>query len=71
LIGSYKAQLTPAVGLSPVEKMYTPDGMSNTHIGNKIVELFGQAQPTIEDQVRSQKTEERRERQAEEKAKKG
>jgi DNA repair protein RadC/DNA-binding protein H-NS len=45
LIGSYKAQLTPAVGLSPVEKMYTPDGMSNTHIGNKIVELFGQATP--------------------------
>jgi viroplasmin and RNaseH domain-containing protein len=71
LIGSYKAQLTPAVGLAPVEKLYTPDGMSNTHIGNKIVELFGQAQPTIEDQVRSQKTEERRERQAEEKAKKG
>jgi hypothetical protein len=71
LIGSYKAQLTPAVGLAPVEKLYTPDGMSNTHIGNKIVELFGQAQPTIEDQVRAQKTEERRERQAEEKAKKG
>jgi hypothetical protein len=71
LIGSYKAQLTPAIGLAPVEKLYTPDGMSNTHIGNKIVEFFGQAQPTIEDQVRAQKTEERRERQAEEKAKKG
>jgi hypothetical protein len=42
LIGSYKAQLTPAVGLSPVEKLYTPDGMANTHIGNKIVEIFGQ-----------------------------
>jgi hypothetical protein len=71
VVAKYKAQLTPAIGLAPVEKLYTPDGMSNTHIGNKIVEFFGQAQPTIEDQVRAQKTEERRERQAEEKAKKG
>ena len=42
LINSYKAQLTPAVGLAPVEKLYTPDGMTNTHLGNKIVEVFGQ-----------------------------
>jgi hypothetical protein len=47
MIGFYKAQLKPAIGLAPVEKLYTPDGMSNTHIGNKIVELFGQTTPAV------------------------
>jgi hypothetical protein len=47
MIGFYKAQLKPAIGLAPVEKLYTSDGMSNTHIGNKIVELFGQTTPAV------------------------
>jgi hypothetical protein len=46
VITFYKAKLNPAIGLSPIEKLYTPDGMANTHIGNKIVELFGQTEST-------------------------
>jgi hypothetical protein len=48
-IGVYPAKLDPEVGLAPVEKLYKPDGTSSTHIGNQIVEIFGQptkAQPT-------------------------
>jgi hypothetical protein len=39
--GVYKAKVDPEIGLAPIEKRYTEDGMSNTHIGNKIVEMFG------------------------------
>jgi hypothetical protein len=39
VVSVYDAQTNPAVGLHPVEKMYTEDGMSNTHVGNKITEL--------------------------------
>jgi hypothetical protein len=42
VVGIYKAKANPEVGLSPIEKLYTEDGMSSTHVGNKIVELFGQ-----------------------------
>jgi hypothetical protein len=42
VVGMYKAKANPEVGLSPIEKLYTEDGMSSTHVGNKIVELFGQ-----------------------------
>ena len=48
-VGVYPAKLDPEVGLAPVEKLYKPDGTSSTHIGNQIVEIFGQptkAQPT-------------------------
>lgn len=38
-VGLYPALTTPEVGLHPVEKLYTPDGMSNTHIGNKIIDI--------------------------------
>ena len=46
VVGTYKAKTKPEVGLSPVEKLYNKDGTSNTHIGNKIVELFGQPKTT-------------------------
>lgn len=39
LVSIFDAQTQPAVDLHPVEKLYTPDGMSNTHVGNKITEL--------------------------------
>jgi hypothetical protein len=39
VVSVYDAQTKPAVGLHPVEKMYTEDGMSNTHVGNKITEV--------------------------------
>lgn len=42
LIGLYPALTTPEIGFHPVEKLYTPDGMSNTHVGNAIVDI----QPT-------------------------
>jgi len=48
-IGVYPAKLDPEVGLAPIEKLYKPDGTSSTHVGNRIVEIFGQptkAQPT-------------------------
>jgi hypothetical protein len=38
-IGLYPALTTPEIGFHPVEKLYTPDGMSNTHIGNAIVDI--------------------------------
>jgi hypothetical protein len=46
VVGIYKAKANPEVGLSPIEKLYTEDGMSSTHVGNKIVELFGQTEST-------------------------
>jgi hypothetical protein len=39
VVGLYPAETTPQIGLHPVEKLYTPDGMSNTHIGNQIVDI--------------------------------
>jgi hypothetical protein len=39
VIGIYGAQITPKIGMHPVEKLYMPDGTSSTHVGNKIVEL--------------------------------
>lgn len=39
IISLHKAQRTPAVGLSPVEKLYAEDGTASTHLGNKIVNL--------------------------------
>jgi hypothetical protein len=41
-VGLYPALTTPELGFHPVEKLYTPDGDSNTHIGNAIVDI----QPT-------------------------
>jgi hypothetical protein len=38
-VGLYPALTTPELGFHPVEKLYTPDGMSNTHIGNAIVDI--------------------------------
>lgn len=38
-VGFYVADTQPQIGLHPVEKLYTPDGMSNTHIGNEIVDI--------------------------------
>lgn len=46
VVGRYKAKTNPEVGLSPIEKLYKKDGTSNTHVGNKIVELFGQRKTT-------------------------
>lgn len=43
LVSIYDAKNQPAVGLHPVEKLYTDDGMSNTHVGNKIVDVSTQA----------------------------
>jgi len=40
-VGVYPAKLDPEVGLSPIEKLYNPDGTANTHVGNPIVEIFG------------------------------
>lgn len=48
-VGVYPAKLDPEVGLSPIEKLYNPDGTANTHVGNQIVEIFGKptgARPT-------------------------
>ncbi len=48
-VGVYPAKLDPEVGLSPIEKLYNPDGTANTHVGNQIVEIFGKptgAKPT-------------------------
>ena len=45
-VGLYPALTTPEVGLHPVEKLYTPDGKSNTHVGNVITKL--QYAPTQE-----------------------
>jgi hypothetical protein len=48
-VGVYPAKLDPEVGLSPIEKLYNPDGTANTHVGNQIVEIFGRptgARPT-------------------------
>jgi len=39
VVGTYPAQTAPAVGLHPVEKLYTPDGNSNTHVGNAITNI--------------------------------
>ena len=47
VVGMYKAKANPEVGLSPIEKLYTEDGMSSTHVGNKIVELFGQPKTAV------------------------
>jgi len=37
--GVYDAQRNPEVGLGPIEKLYSPDGTSSTHIGNQITEI--------------------------------
>jgi len=39
VVGQYNGVRTPAVGLHPVEKLYTSDGKGNTHIGNAITTL--------------------------------
>ena len=39
IVGQYNGARTPAVGLHPVEKLYTSDGKGNTHIGNAITTL--------------------------------
>jgi hypothetical protein len=44
-VGMYPAEVTPQVGLHPVEKLYTPDGNANTHIGNAIVDVQPVEQP--------------------------
>ena len=44
VLNTYTAEREPQVGLSPVEKLYKPDGTSSTHIGNQITEI----RPTAE-----------------------
>jgi hypothetical protein len=44
-VGMYPAVTTPELGLHPVEKLYTPDGNANTHIGNAIVDIQPVQQP--------------------------
>jgi hypothetical protein len=44
-VGLYPAVTTPEVGLHPVEKLYTPDGNANTHIGNEIIDIQPVQQP--------------------------
>ena len=39
IVGQYNGVRTPAVGLHPVEKLYTSDGKGNTHVGNAITTL--------------------------------
>lgn len=39
VLNTYTAEREPQVGLSPVEKLYKPDGTSSTHIGNQITEI--------------------------------
>ena len=39
VVGIYPAFTVPKIGLHPVEKLYTNDGNSNTHIGNKITNI--------------------------------
>ena len=39
IVGQYNGARTPAVGLHPVEKLYTSDGKGNTHVGNAITTL--------------------------------
>lgn len=34
------AMTAPAIGLHPVEKTYTDDGFSHSHVGNAIVEIY-------------------------------
>ena len=49
VVGLYEAETAPRIGLSPVEKLYSPDGTSSTHIGNKItqvVEAGAKPEPT-------------------------
>jgi hypothetical protein len=39
IVGQYNGARTPAVGLHPVEKLYTSDGKGSAHIGNAITTL--------------------------------
>jgi len=39
IVGVYKANTQPQVGLHPVEKRYEPDGTANTHVGNAITSI--------------------------------
>jgi len=39
VLGVYRAEIQPKVGLSPVEKEYMPDGNAYLHIGNPIVSV--------------------------------
>jgi len=39
VVGIYEASTKPQVGLHPVEKLYTEDGNSSTHVGNQIVDV--------------------------------
>jgi len=58
-VGVYPAKLDPEVGLSPIEKLYNPDGTANTHVGNQIVEIFGKptgARPTPAPEVTAEPT---------------
>jgi signal peptidase I len=52
IVGVYKAETTPQVGLHPVEKLYNADGTASTHVGNAIVSIN-----TIGAQVGTQTTE--------------
>jgi coenzyme F420-reducing hydrogenase delta subunit len=56
VVGTYKAKANPEVGLSPIEKLYTEDGMSSTHVGNKIVELFGQPKTAVKKETTTAKS---------------
>jgi hypothetical protein len=56
IVGIYGASAKPQVGLHPVEKLYTEDGNSSTHVGNQITKVqqgnveTPQAELTAEDQ---------------------
>jgi hypothetical protein len=39
VVGIYEASTKPQVGLHPIEKLYTEDGNSSTHVGNQIVDV--------------------------------
>ena len=39
VLGTYRAEINPKIGLSPVEKEYMPDGNAYLHIGNPIVSV--------------------------------
>jgi len=39
VVGIYEASTKPQIGLHPIEKLYTEDGNSSTHVGNQIVDV--------------------------------
>jgi hypothetical protein len=57
VVNLYKADTTPAEGLHPVEKLYTPDGQSSTHIGNQIVSVQRVTPVTLTEEVTKPVTE--------------